>query len=305
MRKIELSKTGLMVPDIAIGCMNYCHRDEKEIEVLVKTALEKGANFFDHADIYGGGESERKFASAINMNGEKRSKMILQSKCAIVPHQRYDFSKEHILKSVEGSLKRLQTDYLDVLLLHRPDTLFDEEVAEAFAELKQSGKVRFFGVSNHNPAQMQLLEKITGEKLVANQLQFGVAHCEMIANGINVNMKTPSANVKDGAVLEYCRLTDTTIQVWGPVRGTVKGKTIFGDENCTELLSKLEEVGSEYGLSKEATAIAWILRHPANMQAILGTTNVDRLKDYLSASGVRIDRQHWYDIYAAAGNNLP
>ncbi|MBQ1243559.1 MAG: aldo/keto reductase, partial [Clostridia bacterium] len=181
MRKIELSKTGLMVPDIAIGCMNYCGKEEKEIEVLVKTAMEMGANFFDHADIYGGGESERKFASAINMNGELRSKMILQSKCAIVPHQRYDFSKEHILKSVDGTLQRLRTDYLDVLLLHRPDTLFDEEVAEAFAELKKSGKVRFFGVSNHNPMQMQLLEKITGEKLVANQLQFGVAHSEMIA----------------------------------------------------------------------------------------------------------------------------
>ncbi|MBQ1967283.1 MAG: aldo/keto reductase [Clostridia bacterium] len=305
MRKIELSKTGLMVPDIAIGCMNYCGKEEKEIEVLVKTAMEMGANFFDHADIYGGGESERKFASAINMNGELRSKMILQSKCAIVPHQRYDFSKEHILKSVDGTLQRLRTDYLDVLLLHRPDTLFDEEVAEAFAELKKSGKVRFFGVSNHNPMQMQLLEKITGEKLVANQLQFGVAHSEMIANGINVNMKTPSANVKDGAVLEYCRLTDTTIQAWGPVRGTVKGKTIFNDENCIDLLKKLEEVGNEYGLSKEAAAIAWILRHPANMQAILGTTNADRLKDYLTASGVKIDRQHWYDIYAAAGNNLP
>lgn len=305
MRKIELSKSGLLVPDIAVGCMNYCRKDEKQIEILVKTAMEKGANFFDHADIYGGGESERKFASAVNMNGELRSKMIIQSKCAIVPHERYDFSKEHILKSVEGSLKRLRTDYLDILLLHRPDTLFDEEVAEAFTELKKSGKVRFFGVSNHNPMQMQLLKKYTGEKLVANQLQFGVAHCEMVASGINVNMKTPSARMKDGSVLEYCRLTDTTIQAWGPVRGTVKGKTIFDDENCTELLKKLEEVGKEYGLSKEAAAIAWILRHPANIQAILGTTNVDRLNDYLSASGVKISRQHWYDIYAAAGNNLP
>ena len=305
MYSIELGKSGLTVPTMAVGCMRIARMSEKEASTFVNTALEMGANFFDHADIYGGGESERKFASAVNMNGEKRSKMILQSKCAIVPHARYDFSKEHILKSVEGSLKRLRTDYLDVLLLHRPDTLFDEEVAEAFYELKKSGKVRFFGVSNHNPMQMQLLEKITGEKLVANQLQFGVAHCEMIANGINVNMKTPSASVKDGAVLEYCRLTDTTIQAWGPVRGTVKGKTIFNDENCTALLSKLEEVGKEYGLSKEATAIAWILRHPANMQAILGTTNVDRLNDYLTASGVKIDRQLWYDIYAAAGNNLP
>lgn len=305
MRKIELGKSGLLVPDIAVGCMNYCHRDENEIERLVKTAMEMGANFFDHADIYGGGESERKFASAVKMNGELRSKMILQSKCGIVPHERYDFSKEHIIKSVEDSLKRLRTDYLDILLLHRPDALCDEEVAEAFTKLKSEGKVRFFGVSNHNPFQMQLIEKYTGEKLVANQLQFGVAHCEMVAGGINVNMKTPSASVKDGGVLDYCRLNDVTIQAWGPVRGTVKGKTIFDDENCTELLKKLKETGKQYSISESAAAIAWILRHPANIQAIIGTTNEKRLKDYLSASGVKMSRQQWYDIYLSAGNNLP
>lgn len=305
MRKIELGKSGLLVPDIAVGCMNYCNKDEKDIERLVKSALEAGANFFDHADIYGRGESERKFASAIKMNGELRSKMIIQSKCAIVPHERYDFSKEHIIKSVEGSLSRLGTDYLDVLLLHRPDALCDSEVAEAFTKLKSDGKVRFFGVSNHNPMQIKLLQKLTGETLVANQLQFGAAHCEMVANGINVNMKTPSAEMRDGSVLDFCRLNDITVQAWGPVRGTVRGTTIFDDEKCSELNKTLERVGGELGISKEAASIAWILRHPANIQAILGTTKEERLKDYLSASGVKMSRQQWYDIYLSAGNNLP
>jgi len=193
MRTIKLGTSNLEVPVVGVGCMRIKSLSKKEAEAFVQAALDEGAYFFDHADIYGGGECEAIFAEAIHMNDDIREKIIIQSKCGIRKGM-YDFSKEHILKSVEGSLKRLKTDYLDVLLLHRPDALVEpKEVAEAFDELHSSGKVRYFGVSNHNSMQIQLLQKSLNQPIVANQLQFSIAHATMVSVGINVNMQNDAA----------------------------------------------------------------------------------------------------------------
>ena len=217
MKTIELGKSGLQVPVIASGCMRINGLEEKQAAKFIEKALSLGINFFEHADIYGGGECEKLFSKAIDMKPSIREKIILQSKCGIVPGKMYDFSKEHILKSVDGILNRLQTEYLDVLVLHRPDALVEpEEVAEAFRILKKSGKVNHFGVSNHKPLQMELLRKYLDYPLVTDQLQFSITNSSMIQNGLEVNMTTEGAIDRDGSVLDYCRLHDITIQTWSP-----------------------------------------------------------------------------------------
>ena len=214
MRSIRLGTSTLEVPVVAVGCMRINALDKPAAERFLQTALEEGANFFDHADIYGGGKCEEIFSDALNMNADVRERVILQSKCGI-RHGSFDFSKEHILDAVEGSLKRLKTDYLDVLLLHRPDALVEpEEVADAFSQLRRSGKVRHFGVSNQKPMQIELLKKYVQEPLVANQLQLSITNATMISNGVNVNMENDAAVDRDGSVLDYCRLHDITIQPW-------------------------------------------------------------------------------------------
>ena len=277
--------------------------NEKEIAAFVDKALECEANFFDHADIYGGGKSEEVFGKAITPS--MREKIIVQTKCGIRPGQ-YDFSYEHIVNSVDGSLKRLGMEYVDVLLLHRPDTLMEpEEVARAFSDLKESGKVRHFGVSNQNPYQMQLLQSALDMPLCANQLQFGIMHAPMIQSGINVNTYFDGGVVRDGGVLDYCRLNKITIQPWSPVQyGMFEGCFIDNDK-FSELNATLERIGNRYGVSKTTMAFAWILRHPAKMQPVTGTTNLTRLEDCLKATEIRITHEEWYEIYRAAGNNLP
>ncbi len=156
MKQIPLGSTNVLLPQIALGCMRISSLELSDAERLIETAQECGINFFDHADIYGGGKSERIFARAARLTPARREQVTIQSKCAIHDGL-YDFSRDYILKSVDGILQRLQTEYLDILLLHRPDTLMEpEEVAEAFDRLQQSGKVRWFGVSNHNPMQIAL-----------------------------------------------------------------------------------------------------------------------------------------------------
>lgn len=303
MYKIELGKSGMQVPTVAVGCMRISNMNEKEASAFVNTAVENGAVFFDHADIYGGGKSESVFGKAVaSMN---REDLIIQTKCGI-RQGRFDFSYEHITQSVEGSLKRLGTDYIDVLLLHRPDALMEpEEVAKAFDELKASGKVRHFGVSNQNPYQMQLLQSCLDMPLCANQLQFSVMHAPMIQSGINVNMYNDSAVNRDGGVLDYCRLNKITIQPWSPMQyGFFEGCFIDNDK-FPGLNAKLEEIGEKYGVSKTTVAFAWILRHPAKMQPVTGTTNLTRLVDCIKASEITLTREEWYEIYRAAGNVLP
>ena len=304
MYKIELGKSGLSVPTVAVGCMRISNINEKEASAFLDTALQNGANFFDHADIYGRGQSETVFGKAIkNYN---REDIIIQTKCGIVPGKMFDFSYEHIIESVEGSLKRLDTDYIDVLLLHRPDALMEpQEVAKAFSNLKESGKVRHFGVSNQNPYQMELLGKYLDMPLVANQLQFSIMHAPMIQSGINVNMYHDSATNRDGGVLDYCRLNNITIQPWSPMQhGFFKGCFVDNDE-FPELNAVMQNLAEKYSVSKTTIAIAWILRHPAKMQPITGTTNLQRLKDSFTAAEVTLTREEWYEIYKAAGNILP
>ncbi|WP_420806004.1 aldo/keto reductase [Bacillus kwashiorkori] len=276
-----------------------------EAEKVVNYALELGINFFDHADIYGAGKSEEIFAKTLDGKPSIREKLYIQTKTGIRKGF-YDFSKEHILQSVDGSLQRLKTDYVDVLLLHRPDTLMEpEEVAEAFAILKESGKVRHFGVSNHNPYQIELLKKYVKEDLIVNQLQFSVMHTGMIDAGINVNTKFEGAIDRDGGILDYSRLNNMTIQAWSPFQhGFFEGVFVDNDK-FPELNEKLAEIGSNYGLTNTGVAIAWILRHPANIQPIVGTMNTSRLSEIAKASEVRLTREEWYEIYRAAGNQLP
>ena len=306
MRTINLGKSELRVPVIAVGCMRINRIGMSEAERFIGTALDVGANFFDHADIYGDGSCEEIFADAIHMNADVREKVILQSKCGIRKGVAFDFSKGHILKSVDGSLKRLKTDYLDVLLLHRPDALVEpEEVAEAFDILEGSGKVRHFGVSNQNPMQIQLLKKCVQQPLIANQLQLSITNATMISQGLHVNMLDDTAVNRDGSVLDFCRLNDITIQPWSPFQYGFFDGVFLGSDKFPELNRQIDRIAERYGVTGTTIAMAWLLRHPAKMQPVTGTMNAGRLKDCARAADIRLTREEWYEIYLAAGNNLP
>lgn len=290
---------------LIIGCWRFDALSAADMCRLLETALAEGLCFFDHADIYGQGRSENHFASAMASLGVKRETIVLQSKCGIRPGF-YDASKRHILDSVDGSLSRLNTDYLDILLLHRPDALMEPgEIAEAFSALLGSGKVRHFGVSNFNPGQIELLKRQLPMPLIANQLQFGLAHTGMIDSGLNVNLRNDGALDRDGGVLEYCQLQGVRIQAWSPLQfGFFEGNFI-DHPRFPELNNVLGELAGIYGCTPAALAIAWILRHPAGMQAILGTSRPQRLLELAKARTVTLSREHWYALYRAAGNRLP
>ena len=296
---------GIDAPRLIVGCMRIADKPLRQVEKIVIEAVKNGVNMFDHADIYGGGKSERLFGDFLKRSRIKREDIYIQTKCAIHDGQ-YDFSKEHILRSVDGSLSRLGVEYLDFLLLHRPDTLMEpEEVAEAFDILQASGKVRNFGVSNHNMMQIELLKTAVKQPLLANQLQFSVTEAGMVTSGMNVNMKNAESEMHDGGLLEYSRIKGMTVQAWSPFQfGFFKG-TYVDNENYPELNKKLAEVGEKYGISKTGVATAWILRHPANMQLIAGTMNPEHLEDICRAADVVLSRSEWYEIYRASGHCLP
>lgn len=290
---------------IALGCMRIASKSADEVENLVKTAMEAGINYFDHADIYGGGKSEELFGEVLQRHPDLREKMLIQTKCGI-RQGFYDFSRDHILSSVENSLNRLQTSYIDVLLLHRPDTLMDpKEVADAFDMLYEAGKVKYFGVSNMNVMQMELLQKYCKYPLKVNQLQFNPVNATMVDAGINVNMNNEGAVDRDGGILEYARLNDITIQPWSIMQASWEKGTFLDHPDYKELNETLERIGKKYGISKAAVNIAWILRHPANMQAIAGTTNPEHLLELCKGAEVTLTRQEWYEIYLSAGKMLP
>lgn len=305
MKTITLNNTNLSIPEIGMGCMRIVELENADaVKSWVDTALENGINFFDHADIYGKGRCEELFGKVLTPS--LREKIILQSKCSIRPGIAFDFSKEHILNSVDGILKRLNTEYLDILLLHRPDALMEpEEVADAFRILKESGKVRHFGVSNQTPMQMELLSKYCDEPLLINQLQLSIAHCPMINSGINANMYNDSGINRDGGVLEYCRLKDITIQAWSPFQYGMFEGIFLGNEKFAELNKVIDNLAEKYDVTNSAIAVAWILRHPAGIQTIVGTTNKDRIAQISKASEIRLTREEWYALYMAAGNKLP
>lgn len=306
MKNIMLGKSDIKVPAVAVGCMRIGDMEEKDLVNHLNYCVEQGLNFFDHADIYGGGNCEKVFAKAFKETGLNREDIILQSKCGIRKGM-YDFSKEYILKSVDGILSRLDTDYLDMLVLHRPDALVEpEEVAEAFDILQNSGKVKNFGVSNHRPMQIELLKQYVKQDILVNQLQFGVCHSNMIASGIEANMLTDGAVDRDGSVIDYCRINKITIQAWSPfLYGFFKGAFIDDRKAFPELNDLLKELSKKYDATPTAVATAWVLRHPANIQMIAGTTNTDRMAEIVKGTQFELTREEWYKIYLFAGHILP
>ena len=314
MKRISLGQNGLTAPNLAVGCMRIEGKSVEEVQDLIQQSYDAGLTFFDHADIYARerGGSEKLFGQAFAGLDIPRENIILQSKVGIYLPGTYnnneqnffDLSKEHILRSVDESLERLQTDYLDILLLHRNDALWEpEEIAKAFDILETSGKVRHFGVSNHTPIQVDLLKKYVKQDLVANQIQLSPAHTLALDYGFSVNTKADEGVNRGGELIDYARLHDMAIQAWSPIQG--ENGVIFSDPSYKDLNDKLSEIGGRYGLDNEAAAIAWLLRIPGNTQVVLGTTNIDRILNYAKASDIQFTRQEWYEIYQSAGNRLP
>lgn len=304
-KKINVANGTLEVSEISLGCMRIADLSPKEAEVHIHSALEVGIDFFDHADIYAGGKAEEVFGGVLAANPGMRDRLMIQAKCGI-RNGFFDFSKEHIVNSVENSLKRLQTDYVDVLLLHRPDTLMEpEEVAEAFDDLERRGLVKHFGVSNQNPLQIELLKKNVKQPLLFNQLQLSIMVTGMIDAGFNVNMTNAGSVVHDGGILEYSRLHDMTIQPWSPFQYGFFEGVFLGNEKFPKVNEVINRLAEDKGVADTAIATAWLLRHPAKMQPIVGTTNTARLLDIAKASTITLSREEWYEIYRAAGNVLP
>ncbi|MGX7205859.1 aldo/keto reductase [Enterococcus pingfangensis] len=293
---------------IALGIMRMSALTATKAAEVLETALESEINFIDSADMYGDGKSELIFGAALKEAKISRDKFFIQSKGGIVTgaDKRYDYSKQHLLDSVDGILERMGIEYLDSFLLHRPDPLMEpEEIAEAFDSLQVSGKVRHFGVSNFNPEQFQLLQAHVDQKLLINQLQFSIMHTGMIDYGMHTNMTDTRSFDHDGGVLEFSRRKGVTIQAWSPFQyGFFEGVFVDNDK-FPELNEQLEKLAKKYDTNKNAIATGWILRHPANMQVILGTMNPTRIKESAAGAAVTLTKQEWYDVYFAAGNDLP
>jgi len=297
--------SGFTIPNLIMGCMRIAELEKNALEELILVAIENGVTYFDHADFYGNGASEERFSEFIEKHPNLRESIQIQSKFGIRKGY-YDSSYEHIMFSANNSLKKMKIEYLDALLIHRPDALVEpEEVARAFEDLATSGKVRHFGVSNHNPYQIEVLKQAVGQRLIFNQLQLGVMHTGMIDQGINTNTRFEGSLDRDGGVLDYCKINKMVIQAWSPMQfGFIEGAFI-DNPDYPEVNNVMDDIAKKYGISKTALAVAWIARIPAMIQIIAGTTNVKRMKEMSIGANTVIDRKDWYDIYKAAGNNLP
>lgn len=308
MRYITLGQDDKELSEIVLGMMRIEDKSVKEVEELVETALSVGINAFDLADIYGRGRCEELLGLVLKNRPDLREKMWIQSKCGIRMEEftYFDFSKEYILQSVDGILERLQVDYLDSMLLHRPDALMEsDQVAEAFDFLYKQGKVRNFGVSNQNPMMMELLKKDVKQPLAVNQLQLSAAFTPGFESGFHVNMEDSQAAMRDGSIFEYCKLHDVVIQAWSVLQfGYFKGNFV-GNEKFQALNQVLDRLAIKYGVTSSTIAISWILRYPAKMQAVVGTTNPKHLREVSQAANFSLTRKEWYEIYLAAGNDLP
>jgi predicted oxidoreductase len=308
MKTFQLPGTELLVPNVVLGTMRIQEKTDEEVRALVGAALDAGITFVDHADIYGSSPHgcERRFGEAMRLTSSERERLVIQTKCGIVPAgPHYDFSYDHIVSSVEGSLTALGTAYVDILLLHRPDALVEpEEVARAFDDLAAAGKVRAFGVSNHTPGQIELLRRHVVQPLVANQLQLSLAHAAPLAQGIAANMPgLDQSTGRDGAVIDYCRLHDITVQAWSPFQaadGVFLGAPAYGDLNAV-----IDRLAQEYDVPPIAIATAWITRHPARMQVVLGTTSPERVAGAALGSDLPLTRAEWYELFRAAGHTVP
>lgn len=308
MRYITLGQDDKELSEIVLGMMRIKDKSVKEVEELVETALSVGINAFDLADIYGRGRCEELLGLVLKNRPDLREKMWIQSKCGIRIEEftYFDFSKDYIIKSVDGILQRLKIDHLDSLLLHRPDALMEsDQVAEAFDFLYKQGKVRNFGVSNQNPMMMELLKKDVKQPLAVNQLQLSAAFTTGFESGFHVNMEDSQAAMRDGSIFEYCKLHDVVIQAWSVLQfGYFKGNFV-GNEKFQALNQVLDRLAIKYGVTSSTIAISWILRYPAKMQAVVGTTNPKHLREVSQAANFSLTRKEWYEIYLAAGNNLP
>jgi predicted oxidoreductase len=309
-RRVPLSDSDVNVPNVVLGLMRIQDKTDEEIRALVGTALDNGIDFFDHADVYGTPVHgcERRFAEAMRLSPAQREQVVLQTKCGIVPSGPYfDFSAQHILESVDGSLDALGTDYIDILLLHRPDALVEpEEVAEAFDALHVAGKVRAFGVSNHTPGQIDLLRRYLRQPIVANQVQLSITHAPLVAQGVAANMAGLDQSVdRDNGMLGYCRLHDITIQAWSPLQAGFFTGPFLGSPEYPELNAVIDRLAARYGVPPLAIATAWITRHPARMQVVLGTTTPQRVADAAAGSDLPLTRAEWYELFRAAGYAVP
>ncbi|MDQ1532001.1 MAG: hypothetical protein QOE37_2106 [Microbacteriaceae bacterium] len=306
-----LSLPGIDVPasNIILGLMRIQSLSDSEVQQLIGAAREVGINFFDHADVYGSGPHgcEQRFGEAIRFTPSEREQVLIQSKVGIRDGF-WDFSKEHILESVDESLAALRTDYLDILLLHRPDTLMEpEEIAEAFDTLSAAGKVRHFGVSNQTPGQVELLKRSLNQPIFINQVQLSITHAALLAQGVAANMAGLDQSIdRDNGILEYSRLNGITLQAWSPFQKGFFDGVFVGDRDAfPELNDQLESLAEKYGVTPTGIAVAWIARHPANMQIVLGTTKPERVRESAAGSDLPLTREEWYGLFQAAGHILP
>lgn len=310
MKTFALPGTDIVAPNVVLGLMRIADKSDDEIRELVHAARDAGIDFVDHADIYGGElhRCERRFAEAMALSSSERDAITIQTKCGIVPAQgTFDFSYEHIIESVNGSLEALATDHIDILLLHRPDALVEpEEVARAFDELEQAGKVRSFGVSNQTPGQIELLRKFVRQPIVANQLQLSITHASIVAQGVAANMAGEDQSIqRDGGIVDYCRLHDITIQAWSPFQAKFFDGVFLDNPDYPELNAVIDRLAGQYDVPPIAIATAWITRHPAHMQVVLGTTTPERVTGAAQGSDLPLTRPEWYELFRAAGHLLP
>lgn len=306
MKQLRIGESNWQASEIAFGAWRMDALSVDQAALAIDTAYDCGINFVDNADMYGDGESEQRFGDALKKTSVKREDLFLQSKGDIVPGKKYDTSREHLISAVNGSLQRLGVDYLDSYLLHRPDPLMEpEEIADVFDDLQKAGKVRHFGVSNFNPQQFMLLQESINQKLLVNQVQFSLMHTGMIDHGIHSNMADERSINRDGELIEFSRRMGVTIQAWSPFQYGFFEGVFINNPKFPKLNKKLEELGNKYEVSKNAIAAAWILRHPAKMQVIIGTMNPEHIKDSCQAANITLSREDWYELYFAAGNDLP
>ena len=311
MKTITMPGTEIVAPNVVLGLMRIADKTDDEVRALVRAARDAGIDFLDHADIYGTDlhGCERRFAEAMQLTPSQRAELTIQTKAGIVKDGPYfDFSYEHIIESVEGSLAALETDYIDILLLHRPDALVEpEEVARAFDELEAAGKVRSFGVSNHTPRQIDLLKKYVRQPIVANQLQLSITHAPIIAQGAAANMaaEVQSVTLDGGGIVDYCRLNDITVQAWSPFQAGFFTGVFLGSPEYLELNAVIDRLAAAYDVPPIAIATAWITRHPANMQVVLGTTSPERVTGAAQGSDLPLTRVEWYELFRAAGYLVP
>ncbi len=310
MKTFTLPGTDLVVPEVVLGLMRIADKTDDEIRTLVGTAADAGIDFVDLADVYGPTlhECEARYGEAMKLTSSAREKVTIQTKAGIVREPlSFDFSYEHLVESVDGSLKALQTDYIDILLLHRPDALVEpEEVARAFDDLQASGKVRHFGVSNSKPSQMELLRRYVTQPIVANQVQLSITHANLFTQGTAINMNGLDQSVdRDNGTVDYCRLHDIALQAWSPFQAGFFDGPFLGSDAYPELNAVIDRLAGQYGVPAEAIATAWILRHPARWQVVLGTTTPARVTAAAAGSDITLTRYEWYELYRAAGHILP